>query len=80
MEFQVLLTSVADVKDFVDAAAACPSEIDVLSGRYVVNGKSIMCLFSIDLSVPVTVVVHGEGAGEQAFREKTARFIAAPAP
>lgn len=76
MEFQVLLTSVADVKDFVDAAAACPSEIDVCSKRYVVNGKSIMGLFSVDLSVPVTVVVHGDGTGEQKFRGNVERFIA----
>ena len=76
MEFQVLLTSVADVKNFVDATTACPSEIDVLSGRYVVNGKSIMCLFSIDLSVPVTVVVHGDGAEEQAFFQRVGRFVA----
>lgn len=75
MEFQVLLTSVADVKAFVDATTACPSEIDVLSGRYVVNGKSIMCLFSIDLSVPVTVAVHGDGSAEAEFREKVERFI-----
>ena len=75
MEFQVLLTSVADVKDFVDAAAACPSEIDVCSKRYVVNGKSIMGLFSIDLSIPVTVVVHGDGAQERTFRDTIQRFI-----
>jgi phosphotransferase system HPr-like phosphotransfer protein len=75
MEFQVMLTSVSDVKDFVDATAVCPSDIDVHSGRYVVNGKSIMCLFSLDLSVPVKVHTHGDGAGEQAFREKVKKFI-----
>ena len=64
MKFQVLLSSVADVKDFVD----------VLSGRYVVNGKSIMGLFSVDLSAPVTVAVHGQGPGEEAFRERVSRF------
>ena len=74
MEFQVLLTSVADVKDFVDLSSACPAEIDVRSGRYVVNGKSIMGLFSIDMSQPVTVVVHGDGEREQAFRAGAARF------
>lgn len=63
MKFQVLLSSVADVKDFVDAASACPSEVDVLSGRYVVNGKSIMGLFSVDLSAPVTVAVPWARAG-----------------
>lgn len=67
MKFQVLLSSVADVKDFVDAASACPSEVDVLSGRYVVNGKSIMGLFSVDLSAPVTVAVHGQGPGKRRF-------------
>ena len=46
MKFQVLLSSVADVKDFVDAASACPSEVDVLSGRYVVDGKSIIWVCS----------------------------------
>lgn len=76
MEFQVLLTSVADVKEFVDAAAACPSEIDVLSGRYVVNGKSIMGLFSIDMSAPITVVVHGDGEREQGFLENVRQFVA----
>ena len=76
MEFQVLLTSVADVKDFVDAAAACPAEVDVLSGRYVVNGKSIMGLFSIDMSAPITVVVHGDGEGERQFRSNVESFIA----
>jgi phosphotransferase system HPr-like phosphotransfer protein len=75
MEFRVLLTSVSDVKDFVDATAACPSDIDVHSGRYVVNGKSIMCLFSLDLSVPVKVALHGDGDGERAFRDKVKRFI-----
>ena len=75
MEFQVMLTSVSDVKDFVDAAAACPWEIDVRSNRYVVNGKSIMGLFSIDLSAPITVAVHGDGAEAEAFRARAERFV-----
>ena len=75
MRFQVRLSSVADVKDFVDAASACPSEVDVCSGRYVVNGKSIMGLFSVDLSAPVTVRVHGQGPGESAFRPRVDRFV-----
>ena len=42
MEFMVLLTSVADVKAFVDAASLYPYEVDVKAGRYVINGKSII--------------------------------------
>ena len=45
--FFVSLTSISDVKKFVDAATRCSAEIDVLSGRYVINAKSIMGLFSL---------------------------------
>jgi hypothetical protein len=34
-----------------------------------------MCLFSLDLSVPVKVALHGDGDGERAFRDKVNRFI-----
>ena len=57
--FFVALSSIDDVKHFVDAASRCPCEVDVLSGRYVINAKSIMGLFSLDLSQPVQVEVHG---------------------
>lgn len=45
--FFVALSSIDDVKHFVDAASRCPCEVDVLSGRYVINAKSIMGLFSL---------------------------------
>ncbi len=61
--FSILLTSVNDVKEFVDAASRCRCEVDVRADRYVVNGKSIMGLFSIDLSRPVTVEVEDEAQG-----------------
>jgi len=66
MEFSVFLTSVSDVKAFVNAASFYPYEVDVLSGRYIINGKSIMGLFSIDLSTPVRVRLSeaGEAADE----------------
>lgn len=53
------LNSIDYAKDFVEIASQMPCEIDVCSGRYVVDGKSIMGLFSIDLSTPVEIVVHG---------------------
>lgn len=75
MEFQVLLTSVADVKEFVDVASACPCDVDVCTGRYIVNGKSIMGLFSIDLSKPVTVRVHQAGPEAEAMRMALSQFL-----
>lgn len=75
MEFQVLLTSVADVKRFVDVAAAYPYDVDVSTERYIVNGKSIMGLFSIDLAKPVTVKLHQAGPEADAMKAAPANFI-----
>lgn len=74
MEFMVLLTSVADVKTFVDAATVYPYDVDVLAGRYVVNGKSIMGLFSVDLSKPVTVRLEREGSEAEQMKEAVSAY------
>lgn len=68
--FQITLSSVSDVKCFVDAATRFPCDIDVRSGRYTVNGKSIMGLFSVDLSEAVQVDFHGSDEDAAAFRSQ----------
>ena len=75
VRFYVSLASIGDVKAFVDAASRCPCEVDILSGRYVVNAKSIMGLFSLDLSQPVEVEVLGTGAEKAAFQENVREFV-----
>ena len=55
-------------------ATCCPCEVDVLSGRYVIDAKSIMGLFSLDLSHPVKVEVHGSDADRSAFEQSVAAF------
>ena len=72
--FYVSLSSIDEVKRFVDAATRCACEIDVLSGRYVINAKSIMGLFSLDLSQPVRVEVHGSDSEREAFEQSVAAF------
>ena len=74
-EFFVSLSSIEDVRQFVNAATCCPCEVDVLSGRYVINAKSIMGLFSIDLSAPIRVEVHGTDAQGESFRRAIGRFV-----
>lgn len=75
MEFQVLLTSVTDVKAFVDAASLYPHEVDIKAGRYLVNGKSIMGLFSVDLSGPVTVQLAQDGEEAQQLKSRLQSYI-----
>lgn len=73
--FPIQLTSVSDIKAFVDAASRLDCDIDVICGRYLVDGKSIMGLFSIDLSEPIEVEVHGTQAQADIFRGSIDRFL-----
>lgn len=58
-KFLIKLSTIDDVKNFVTAANMQCADIDVVSGRYVIDAKSILGLFSLDLSKPVEVTVHG---------------------
>jgi len=57
-KFDILLNSTNDVKNFVNAVTKYDFDIDLTSGRYVVDAKSIMGIFSLDLSKPITIEVH----------------------
>ena len=52
-EIELSLDSIDKVKNFVSITAKFDAEIDLVSGRYVIDAKSIMGIFSIDLSKPV---------------------------
>lgn len=54
---EIKLSTANDVKEFVNVAMRCPYQIDVKHGRYIVDGKSIMGLFSLNLSEPLTVMI-----------------------
>lgn len=60
----LMLDSIDRVKSFVELVSRYPFEIDLISGRYTVNAKSIMGIFSLDLSQPVTLAVHEESCGD----------------
>ena len=61
---QVKLTSIQDVREFMEIVTRCDFEIDLCSGRYVVDAKSIMGIFSLDLSKPIDLNIHAEGDAE----------------
>ena len=75
-EFQLSLASIEEVRQFVNAATRSPCEVDVCAGRYVVDGKSIMGLFSLDLSHPVTIRDHGGEGDREAFRQAVESLLA----
>ena len=66
MKIRVLINTIDSVKDFVNAANRCNScDIYVVSGRYVVDAKSIMGIFSLDLTNEL--IVYSENCTEEAF-------------
>ena len=62
--FNIMLNSIIDVKEFVNIVNKCPYDIDLSSSRYVVDAKSIMGIFSLDLSKPIKVDVHSDDCDE----------------
>ena len=69
----IKLATISDVRDFVNAVAAFEDEIDLQSGRYVVDGKSIMGIFSLDLSKVLSMRVHSDDC--DAFIAEIKKFI-----
>ncbi len=63
-EFTVVLGSINDVKTFVNVVTKYDFEIDLTSGRYVVDAKSIMGIFSLDLTKPIKVEAHCDDCSE----------------
>ena len=58
--FNIKLNSINHVKTFVNAVNKYDFDVDLTSGRYVVDAKSIMGIFSLDLSKPITLEVHSD--------------------
>ena len=57
---QISLNSIDKVKSFVNDLAKFDVDFDLVSGRYVIDAKSIMGIFSLDLSKPVIMEVHDD--------------------
>jgi len=63
-EFKVRIETIEDVKKFVSTVMAFDFDIDLISGRYAIDAKSIMGIFSIDLSKELKMVAHTDDTTE----------------
>ena len=54
------LGAIDKVKSFVNDITKFDSDFDLVSGRYVIDAKSIMGIFSLDLSKPIDLNIHSE--------------------
>ena len=56
----IKLDTINDVKNFVNIVSKYDFDMDLMSGRYAVDAKSIMGIFSLDLSKPIDLAIHVE--------------------
>lgn len=57
---KITLNSIDAVKSFVNTVTKFDTDFDLVSGRYVIDAKSIMGIFSLDLSKPIDLNIHSE--------------------
>lgn len=59
---RISLNSIDKVKSFVNDLSKFDVDFDLVSGRYVIDAKSIMGIFSLDLSKPIDLNIHAEAS------------------
>ena len=69
---KIKLSNVADIREFVNVVILADYDVDLVQGRYVIDAKSIMGIFSLDLLSPIELIAHTENA--DALFEKIAKF------
>ncbi len=71
-EITISLTNVQDIRDFVNCVILVEYDVDLTQGRYTIDAKSIMGIFSLDLLSPIKLVAHTDDA--DVLFDKIARF------
>ena len=62
---KISLNSIDKVKSFVNDITKFDYDFDLVTGRYVIDAKSIMGIFSLDLSKPIDLNIHAEDNSEE---------------
>jgi len=65
----ISLNSVDKVKAFVNIIGKQEGDFDLVSGRYVIDAKSIMGIFSLDLAKPVQLNIHDNANADEVVKE-----------
>ncbi len=62
---KISLNSIDKVKSFVNDVTKFDIDFDLVSGRYVIDAKSIMGIFSLDLSKPIDLIIHSDNEADE---------------
>ena len=71
----ISLNSIDKVKSFVNDISKFEYDFDLVSGRYVIDAKSIMGIFSLDLSKPITLNIHADNASIDSIMITLEKYI-----
>ena len=69
----ILLGTINDVKNFVNIVSQYDFDVDLISGRYAIDAKSIMGIFSLGLANPIKAEIHSDDCDK--FLEEIKPFI-----
>ena len=59
-EIKIKLSNVQTIREFVNLVILADYDVDLVQGRYVIDAKSIMGIFSLDLLSPITLIAHSD--------------------
>ena len=65
----ILLDTIEKVRKFVSQVSMYEGEFDIISDRYIIDAKSIMGIFSLDLNKPLKLTIYSENAALKAIEE-----------
>lgn len=72
----IKFSSVNEIKQFVNLTMTQPFDIDLMSDRYVVDAKSILAVFGLDLDSDVTIAIHADEAEATDFLGQISKYLA----
>lgn len=75
MEFEIKLSTVEQIRNFINKVERYSFNVDLKSGRYLVDAKSIMGIFSLDLLQPITLIAETDENNED-FKNDMKEFMA----
>jgi len=74
-QLNIMLHTINDVKEFVNIVSLYSFDIDLISGRYTVDAKSIIGIFSLDLSKPLQLNIHSDDCDELLAKLQRFAFV-----
>lgn len=70
---KIAINTINDVKNFVNIVTKYDYDVDIISGRYAIDAKSIMGIFSLDLSKELTLNIHSDNCAD--FLEEIKSYV-----